>query len=729
MFIAFIVLCGFTHLIDAIIFWIPIYRVNAIVLMLTAVVSVITVLGVLRTLPEALKLEGPTALKALISENTNKLEKVNKDLEKRVKERTKRMREAQAVACLGFWEMDLASHDVTWSEELYKMFGKESSFRPDYNSYMTLLPEAEQKKLADSVQIALETKKPFDVVHTYNHPDGALRYFRSKGKVIARKGEVVKLIGTAQDVTKDKLIQDAIIENELIMSSLLRSATDAIIVCEENGTVLKWNNAAERIFGWTEKEMMGKQMDIIIPEKYRPHHTAGMKRYIESGDAKIIGRTIEVEGLKKDGTVFPVEMALGAWEIDGLHYFCGILRDITERKQSENELLQLKIDLEKRVDQRTLELLNTNNRLESEISATVKAREEVDRLAAIVQESDDSILSMTLDGTITSWNSGATKLYGFTAEESIGQKLNRFCPPEGQTEISNILDRMKQGISIENYETARITKDGRIVSVSISYSPLRDREGKVVAISGIARNITQQKNAAKEQKRLIAKLETTNKELESFAYITSHDLKAPLRAIGSLSDWIYADYADTMDDEGKDHLQLLKSRVQRMHDLIEGILQYSRVGRKDKELIPLDLNNVVSDVLRFIEVPEHVSISVPKDLPTVLMPKTHPTQIFENLISNAIKYGKRKDATITIALEELPRFWKLSVADNGDGIDERYHKKIFEIFQTLKSRDEIESTGIGLTIVKKIVEHAGGEIWLESELGKGTIFYFTLPKS
>lgn len=729
MFIAFIMLCGFTHLIDAIIFWIPLYRLNAIVLMLTALVSVITVMGVLKILPAALKLEGPKALKLLVEQKTSELEKANQNLEKSVKEQTKRLQEAQAVAALGSWEMDLTTQAVSWSDELYRIFGIDNSFKPNYHSYLTLLPKLEQKKITEAVEKTIKTKKPFDIVHQYVHPDGGIRYLRGKGKVVTKGGQPIQLIGTAQDVTQDQLMQEAVIENELMMRSVLKSATDAIVVCEESGNVLKWNSSAERIFGWTEKEIMNKPMDIIMPKKYRPHHAAGMKRYIETGDPKIIGGTVEIEGLKKDGTVFPVEIALGAWEIDGHHYFCGMLRDISERKKSENELIKLKEELEKRVETRTQELSDTNLQLQEEKVESNKAREEVNRLAAIVNESDDSIISMTLDGTLTSWNGGAQKLYGYTAKEAIGQNLSLVCQKEDQGELKNILNLLGQGTNVENHETIRITKEGKVVPISISYSPLRDKQGAVVGISGIARNIADQKNFEKEQKRLIKKLEATNKELESFAYITSHDLKAPLRAIGSLSDWIYADYAHVMSDEGKEHLMLLKSRVQRMYDLIEGILQYSRVGRKDGSLVELDLNQVVSDAIKFMDIPDYVTININQDLPTLVMHKTHPTQIFENLISNAVKYGKKENAEVTISAKEFSQFWRFSVKDNGPGIEEHHQTKIFEIFQTLKSRDEVESTGIGLTIVKKIVEHAGGEIWLDSTIGQGTTFYFTLPKS
>jgi len=268
-----------------------------------------------------------------------------------------------------------------------------------------------------------------------------------------------------------------------------------------------------------------------------------------------------------------------------------------------------------------------------------------------------------------------------------------------------------------------------LIFISISYSPMKDANGKIIGVSGIARDISQRKKAEKEQQLLIKKLESTNKELESFAYVTSHDLKAPLRAIGSLADWLHADQAGKMDEQGREHLKLLKSRVSRMNELIDGILHYSRIGRIDGEKTPIDLNELVSDVLELLQVPENIDVEVQERLPVLFTHKTHITQIFENLVSNAVKYSNRPKGKIKIAVDELPYFWRFRVSDNGIGIEKKYQEKIFEIFQTLKPRDEEESTGIGLTIVKKIVETSGGEIWISSRPGKGSTFYFTLPKT
>lgn len=231
-----------------------------------------------------------------------------------------------------------------------------------------------------------------------------------------------------------------------------------------------------------------------------------------------------------------------------------------------------------------------------------------------------------------------------------------------------------------------------------------------------------------ESNRLNNQLENANQELEDFAYIVSHDLKAPLRGISSLAEWISNDYQDKIDDEGNKMLNLLAGRIQRMNSLIDGILQYSRIGRVTEEPVEADLNKVVSDVISMLGSHSNIEIRIENSLPVVKMEETRIIQVFQNLIGNAVKYMDKPQGMIKVGSRVEGKFWVIYVADNGPGINEKYFEKIFKIFQTLHSRDKVESTGVGLTIVKKIVESYGGRIWLESKVGSGTTFFFTLPR-
>jgi signal transduction histidine kinase len=255
-------------------------------------------------------------------------------------------------------------------------------------------------------------------------------------------------------------------------------------------------------------------------------------------------------------------------------------------------------------------------------------------------------------------------------------------------------------------------------------------------IIAVTRDITERKQAEENQARLIQELKSTNQRVESinqelkdFAYVVSHDLKAPLRGIKTLADWLSTDFADKLDENGKEQMNLLLARVERMHNLIEGVLQYSRVGRVIEEEIQVNLNELIPDVIDTVAPPENITITVENEIPVLDCVKTAIGQVFQNLLGNAVKYIDKPKGQIKVGCVEENDFWKFSVTDNGPGIEEKHFERIFRIFQTLSPRDELESTGIGLSVVKKIVELHGGEIWVESKVGEGTTFFFTLPKS
>jgi len=238
---------------------------------------------------------------------------------------------------------------------------------------------------------------------------------------------------------------------------------------------------------------------------------------------------------------------------------------------------------------------------------------------------------------------------------------------------------------------------------------------------------TEDKWSEQIQIRLRAEVEQANRELKDFVYIISHDLKAPLRGIKTLADWISADYADKLDENGREQINLLINRVDRMHNMIDGVLQYSRAGNSKEKKAPVNLNELVSDVIETVARPENITITVENQLPVIECEKAHIVQVFQNILSNAVKYMDKPQGQVKINCVEEEGFWKFGVADNGPGIEGKYTEKIFQIFQTLLPPDEFESSGIGLTVAKKIVELYGGKIWVESKPGRGSTFFFTLP--
>jgi signal transduction histidine kinase len=242
----------------------------------------------------------------------------------------------------------------------------------------------------------------------------------------------------------------------------------------------------------------------------------------------------------------------------------------------------------------------------------------------------------------------------------------------------------------------------------------------------IGESFIQEKNSIINQQT--KKQEAIIKELESFAYIISHDLKTPLRGIASLADWLVTDYKDKLDDTGKEYLDLLKGRVLRLEALIDGVLEYSRAGRTDVEITQVEFEAIIKEAIEMVASKSNVKTHVDTQLPVLQASKIAMMQVFTNLIGNAIMHNDKENIEINIGCIDKGSEWWFYIKDNGPGIQEEFHEKVFKIFQTLKTKDEMNSTGIGLSVVKKIIDNSGGRIWIESKAGEGCTFFFTLKK-
>lgn len=341
----------------------------------------------------------------------------------------------------------------------------------------------------------------------------------------------------------------------------------------------------------------------------------------------------------------------------------------------------------------------------------------------------DAVISMDIKGRVIEWNPVASKMFGFAEAEVIGKRMSELIiPPVYREAHEKGLKRFIQTghgpvlgnrIEIEGHR-----KNGEIFPIELTVTHIQLTDSQI--FTAYIRDITYRKESERKREYLLETLEKTNRELGEFAYIVSHDLKAPLRAIGSLSSWLQTDYYDKIDEEGQEILSLLQNRVKRMHNLIEGILMYSRVGRTEEIIEEVDLNIVISDVMDMLMIPDHITLLVENELPIVKWDRTRAFQVFQNLIGNALKYHDKPEGIIRVWTETKKSGQLIHVEDDGPGIDPAYHQRIFQIFQTLKARDEMESTGIGLTLVKKILELYGAVISVDSEVGKGTRFTIKL---
>jgi len=365
---------------------------------------------------------------------------------------------------------------------------------------------------------------------------------------------------------------------------------------------------------------------------------------------------------------------------------------------------------------------------------TINDIKEEEQLAAIVKYSDDAIFGKTLDGIVTSWNNGAERMYGYSAKEMIGQSITKLSPPERIDENLQILKKVAKGESIEHYESVRLRKDGSLIDISLSVSPMKDRAGKIIGAAAVARDITEKKKFEQAQTRLqlFNAIESANKELESFSYSVSHDLRAPLRAIDGYSKILTEDYAKNLDSEGLRILETIHNSTKQMGKLIDDLLAFSRIGRQELNFSTVDMTTLATTVFDELKVSygeKKIQFTCDK-LPYAYADPVLIRQVWANLLSNALKFSQKKDIpVIAIGYKEDKEKVTYFVKDNGAGFDMRYKDKLFGVFQRLHTAQEFEGTGIGLSIVERVINKHGGSISAEGAVDAGATFYFALPKA
>jgi two-component system sensor kinase FixL len=496
-------------------------------------------------------------------------------------------------------------------------------------------------------------------------------------------------------------IEQTLRRNDNKLSVVIDHAVDGLISIDERGFIEHFNPASERIFGYRPEEVLGRNIEMLMSEPRHTGHGDGLLRYFSTRHAPATGRVErEVSAKRKDGSVFPMELTLSGFQLKDGRYVPGIIRDISARKQVEER----------------------------------KAL-----LAAIVASSDDAIISETLDGIITSWNVSAERLLGYSAEETIGKAASLIVPPERLEEEDQILERLRRGEEIHRLETTRLNKSGHRFSVSLTISPVRNSAGRIIGASKIIRDITAQKNAEAALLSHTRALERSNQELDDFAYIASHDLKEPLRGLFNNATFLHEDYQDKLDAQGVKRLHRMRYLSQRMEQLVNDLLYFSRLGRQELAIQPTDLNATIHDIASMMETmlrEQNATVAIPCVLPEIVCDKVGVTEIFRNLITNAVKYNDKELKIVEVGcVDEMKTKTGIErrvfyVRDNGIGIDEQFYEDIFRIFKRLNEEDDDrKGTGVGLTFVRKIIDRHGGRIWLESTAGKGTTFYFTLTPS
>lgn len=510
-----------------------------------------------------------------------------------------------------------------------------------------------------------------------------------------------------QDVTERQQARRALQESEARSSAILETALDAIVTSNEAGEIIEWNPAAEKIFGYTRGEVVGRQMsDLIIPPAWREQHRKGMERYLTTGETRVLGRRIEITAMRKGGEEFPVELGIIRLSTKGPAQFTAHIRDITARKQAETDL----------------------KTLATKLSNTLKSI-------------SDAFISVDREWRFTYANPKAAELLGHGPDELLGEVIWDLFPKSRESSAyDKLLTAMNSQTKLDFEHRSEVLNLWLEVhaypseeGLSVYFQDITERKKAEEALREAQEQLNQ--HAVQLEKTVAertAELQEVIGELEAFSYSISHDMRAPLRAIEGMAGALLEDYGDKIETEGVDFINRIMAAALRMDRLIQDVLSYSRVIRNDIELTAIDLEHLVGEIIG--NYPElqaaNADVHIRRPLLKVMGQEASLTQCLSNLLGNAVKFvPPGKKPRIEVWTEEVGNDVRLSIRDNGVGIDPRHQERIFMIFERVHPETEFPGTGIGLAIVKKGVERMGGTIGVESEPGEGSTFWIQLAKA
>lgn len=648
-----------------------------------------------------------TLFQALLLTYTEQTENV-KNL---VDQRTKELNDAQerynlAVegASVGLWDWNVKTGHLFWSKRFKNMVGiTDEAFVPNFVEFEARLHPDEHQSILKAVEAHITDRTPYDVEYRLRHEDGHYIWIHARGQAKwDDSGNPVRMAGSVEDITSKKQADIDFHELSKRMGLILNNAAEGIYGVDLKGNATFVNQACIDILGYSQDEMIGINMHSLVHDKYpdgKPYPVQNCNIYRAFKDGKIHDEDGEVFW-HKDGRAIPVEYSSRPIQGDDGKITGAVVafRDITLRKAAEKEVLKQKQHLEMAekvggVGHWTIDL----------VGETLYWSEEIYHIHSVDPE---------------------------TYTPTLAEGIN-FYHPDDRTKVEKLVAKAIEEAEPFEFEFKLVQAGGDIRHVHSKAECITDDEGSVTSIFGTFQDITHRKEAEAEREHLIEQLARSNEELGRFAYVASHDLKEPLRMVTSFTSLLEAEYADQLDDTAKEYIEYAKNGGAHMQALVDDLLEYARLDNEEERIEEVDCNEVVKATIKTLsfQIQESGAKITFDKLPVIQANRLRLGMVFQNIISNGIKYQKAGNApVIEITHKNRRKAWEFSIKDNGIGIQNEYLDRIFEPFKRLHGKAEYRGTGIGLAIVKKIVEGWNGQVTAKSKPDVGTTITFSVSK-
>jgi two-component system, sporulation sensor kinase E len=603
-----------------------------------------------------------------------------KQAEEMVVQSIERLTLATRAADIGVWDWDIAKNELVWDDQMFALYGaKKEDFGSTYDAWLSGVHPDDRARCDEAIQQALCNEKPYDLEFSVQWPDGTVHVLKANGLVTwDPQGNPLRMIGTNYDITERTQAEEQ-------FRLVVESSPNGMLMVDKSGAILLVNRQVEQLFGYKRTELIGRPVEMLVPQRMRSHHPGERKEFFAHSESRAMGKGRDLYGVRKDGQEFPLEIGLNPIHTpNGMRVLASVV-DISERKRAELTL-----------------------------------QKERDFIDAVLETAGALVVVLDREGRILRFNRACERMTGYSSEEVMGRHVwDLFIIPEEVVGVKAVFERLRGGEPRSDYENYWRGKDGFLRRISWSNTVIADSSGTVDYVVSSGLDITDFKQI-QEQLRKTERIA----ELGTLASGMAHEIGTPMNVILGRAEYLLQ---RTADEGMKKGLATIVTQIERITKVMNQLLVFARRKQPDRQVV--DLGKIVEDSLEmFQERMTHNRITVEKaieaNVPSIHADRDQLVQVLINLVTNSL-HAMPEGGRLRLSLNRENSHVLLGVSDTGHGMPEEVRSKIFEPFFTTK--DFGKGTGLGLTVVKGIIEEHGGTIAVESVVDKGTTFWIRLP--